>query len=109
MDAVVIGPGLGRDATSVAFAREILAFARRLKIPTVVDADGLFLVSLEPELVRGNPDAVLTPNAAELTRLARAVLGEQEANELERARTRSLRMKTRMRASSPRARRRRRG
>lgn len=86
MDAVVIGPGLGRDATSVAFAREILAFARRLKIPTVVDADGLFLVSLEPELVRGNPDAVLTPNAAELTRLARAVLGEEEANELERAR-----------------------
>jgi ATP-dependent NAD(P)H-hydrate dehydratase len=85
MDAVVIGPGLGRDATSLAFAREILAFARRLKIPTVVDADGLFLVSLEPELVRGNPDAVLTPNAAELTRLARAVLGEQEANELESA------------------------
>jgi ATP-dependent NAD(P)H-hydrate dehydratase len=63
-----------------------LAFARRLKIPTVVDADGLFLVSLEPDVVRGNPDAVLTPNAAELTRLARAVLGEQEANELERAR-----------------------
>ena len=86
MDAVVIGPGLGRDATSVAFAREILAFARRMKIPTVVDADGLFLVSLDPLVVRGNPDAVLTPNAAELTRLARAVLGEQEANELERAR-----------------------
>jgi ATP-dependent NAD(P)H-hydrate dehydratase len=86
MDAVVIGPGLGRDVLAVAFAREILAFTRRLKIPTVVDADGLFLVSLEPELVRGNPDAVLTPNAAELTRLARAVLGEQEANELERAR-----------------------
>ena len=85
MDAVVIGPGLGRDVLAVAFAREILAFARRLKIPTVVDADGLFLVSLEPELVRGNPDAVLTPNAAELTRLARAVLGEQEANELESA------------------------
>jgi ATP-dependent NAD(P)H-hydrate dehydratase len=85
MDAVVIGPGLGRDATSLAFAREILAFARRMKIPTVVDADGLFLVSLDPLVVRGNPDAVLTPNAAELTRLARAVLGEQEANELESA------------------------
>jgi len=85
MDAVIIGPGLGRDATSLAFAREILAFARRMKIPTVVDADGLFLVSLDPLVVRGNPDAVLTPNAAELTRLARAVLGEQEANELESA------------------------
>lgn len=85
IDAVVVGPGLGRDATSVAFAREILTFARRLNIPTVVDADGLFLVSLEPDVVRGNPDAVLTPNATELSRLARAVLGEEEANELELA------------------------
>lgn len=89
IDAVVVGPGLGRDATSVAFAREILAFARRLNIPTVVDADGLFLVSLEPDVVRGNPNFVLTPNAAELSRLARAVLGEEEANELERAETKS--------------------
>lgn len=85
IDALVVGPGLGRDATSVAFAREILTFARRLNIPTVVDADGLFLVSLEPDVVRGNPDAVLTPNATELSRLARAVLGEEEANELELA------------------------
>ena len=85
IDAVVVGPGLGRDPTSVAFAREILAFARVLNIPTVVDADGLFLVSLEPDVVRGNPNFVLTPNAAELSRLARAVLGEEEANELELA------------------------
>ena len=89
IDAVVVGPGLGRDPTSVAFAREILAFARVLNIPTVVDADGLFLVSLEPDVVRGNPNFVLTPNAAELSRLARAVLGEEEANELERAETKS--------------------
>ena len=82
MDAVVVGPGLGRDPYALAFAREILAFARKENLPAVVDADGLYLVSLDPDVVRGNANAVLTPNAAELGRLTRSVLGESEARAL---------------------------
>jgi len=49
----------------------------------VIDADGLFLVSLDPTIARGNANVVLTPNAAELSRLARAILGENAARKLE--------------------------
>ena len=79
MDALVIGPGLGRDPIALAFVRDILAFARETRVPTVIDADGLFLVSLDPTIARGNANVVLTPNAAELSRLARAILGENWA------------------------------
>ena len=83
MDALVIGPGLGRDPIALAFVRDILAFARETRVPTVIDADGLFLVSLDPTIARGNANVVLTPNAAELSRLARAILGENAARKLE--------------------------
>lgn len=83
MDALVIGPGLGRDPIALAFVRDILAFARETNVPTVIDADGLFLVSLDPTIARGNANVVLTPNAAELSRLARAILGENAARKLE--------------------------
>ena len=83
MDALVIGPGLGRDPIALAFARDILQFARETNVPTVIDADGLFLVSLDPTIARGNANVVLTPNAAELSRLARAILGENAARKLE--------------------------
>lgn len=83
MDALVIGPGLGRDPIALAFVRDILLFARETNVPTVIDADGLFLVSLDPTIARGNANVVLTPNAAELSRLARAILGENAARKLE--------------------------
>ena len=79
MDALVIGPGLGREQEALAFVWDILAFARETNVPTVIDADGLFLVSLDPTIARGNANVVLTPNAAELSRLARAILGENWA------------------------------
>ena len=82
MDAVVAGPGLGRDPDALHFARRVLEFAREEGIPLVVDADALYLVCLDPALVRGNVNAVLTPNAAELRRLAGAILGEEEARAL---------------------------
>ena len=83
MDALVIGPGLGREQEALAFVWDILAFARETNVPTVIDADGLFLVSLDPTIARGNANVVLTPNAAELSRLARAILGENAARKLE--------------------------
>ena len=78
VDAIVIGPGLGRDVFVQAQVCKFFEFARDNKIPLVVDADGLFLVSNDPELVRGNPNVVFTPNANELNRLCKAVLGTED-------------------------------
>lgn len=42
--------------------------------------DGLFLLSQEPELVKGYEKAILTPNYVELQRLHKAVLKEEISN-----------------------------
>lgn len=73
MDSLVIGPGLGRDAMVQACARGILAEARILGLPVVLDADGLWLVAQDVSVVRGYANAVLTPNVVEFARLADAV------------------------------------
>ena len=42
--------------------------------------DGLFLLSQEPELIKGYEKAILTPNYVELQRLHKAVLKEEISN-----------------------------
>jgi len=63
--AVLVGPGLGRDAV----AQERLAVALGVGKPMVVDADALML--LRPGQVGDSPK-VLTPHAGELAALERA-------------------------------------
>ncbi len=60
--ALAIGPGLGRSDARQALVRELL---KRVDLPAVVDADGLF--GLEP--VERKAATVLTPHAGELARL----------------------------------------
>jgi len=48
--------------------------ARQANIPTVVDGDGLFLITNNLGLVEGNPLAILTPNVYEYKRLVQKVL-----------------------------------
>ena len=65
--AVLVGPGLGRDAK----ARTRLHQALDRDAPTVCDADGLVL--LEPRLLEGrSAPLLLTPHEGELTKLAEA-------------------------------------
>ncbi|MEM9801742.1 MAG: NAD(P)H-hydrate dehydratase [Planctomycetota bacterium] len=82
--ALLVGPGLGSDASTVRFARHVL---ERAEIPTVVDADGLnalATVSLDafPEEVRAR--WVLTPHLGEFRRLVRAAGGDPESIDLDR-------------------------
>jgi len=65
--ALVLGPGLGRQESAVAFARRL---ARAARIPLVLDADGLNAHARRPEELRsrGEP-TVLTPHSGELGRL----------------------------------------
>ena len=48
--------------------------------PLHVVQDGLFLLSQEPELIKGYEKAILTPNYVELQRLHKAVLKEEVSN-----------------------------
>ncbi|MFC7329405.1 NAD(P)H-hydrate dehydratase [Marinactinospora rubrisoli] len=64
--AWVIGPGRGLDAPAEAELAAVLESER----PVLVDADALTLVSRRPDLVRNRKGpTVLTPHAAELSRL----------------------------------------
>ena len=50
VDAVALGPGLGRHDATAGFVREVAAQVAR---PLVVDADGLRLLARDPGLLRG--------------------------------------------------------
>ena len=70
---IVVGPGLGRDATLLACAAEIITRAQDMDVPMVLDADAIWLLNEKPDLIKGYAKAVLTPNAAEYPRLAIAL------------------------------------
>ena len=64
--ALAIGPGLAREAETLALARDIVATAT---LPLVIDAD-----ALQPEIVKaGKAPRILTPHEGEWARIARAV------------------------------------
>ncbi len=65
--AVVLGPGLGRDADTGEFVR---SFVSSLESATVVDADGLNLLAGRAEVLKSAPGSfVLTPHPGEAGRL----------------------------------------
>lgn len=83
-DVLGLGPGLGREATTSAFAREVaLAWPRALAL----DADGLFAFAREPERLRarGAP-TVLTPHPGEAALLLCRSAAELNADRLGAAR-----------------------
>ncbi|KAG0309839.1 hypothetical protein BGZ98_005379 [Dissophora globulifera] len=66
---LVVGPGLSRDKGMLQSAKHAIEKAKELDIPIVIDADGLFLIQNDPELIHGYAKAVLTPNLVEFKRL----------------------------------------
>ncbi|AKE90811.1 NAD(P)H-hydrate dehydratase [Rhodococcus aetherivorans] len=66
VQAWVIGPGGGTDHQAADTLRDVLA----TDLPVLVDADGLTLLSRQPDLVRGRrAPTLLTPHAGEFARL----------------------------------------
>jgi NAD(P)H-hydrate epimerase len=66
-DAVVLGPGLGRAASTCEVVRRVV---ERLEVPLLIDADALYALGadLGPVAARVAP-TVLTPHSAEAARL----------------------------------------
>lgn len=71
-DAVAIGPGVGTDSRSKqAFAQLLTSLSNDNKIPQplVIDADGLNMLAMMPEMLHAARHAVLTPHDMEYQRL----------------------------------------
>jgi hydroxyethylthiazole kinase-like uncharacterized protein yjeF len=82
-DAVVIGPGMGRDEA----ARRRLDAVLAAGVPAVIDADGLALVEGRLDAVAAaQGPVVLTPHPKEAARLLGQTVGEVEADRLAAAR-----------------------
>lgn len=84
MDALAIGPGMGRHESTRRFARAIVERASR---PFVCDADGLFALSEDLAVLdRARSVGVLTPHAGEMARLAGTSAADVQAHREEVAR-----------------------
>ncbi|KAG0631108.1 hypothetical protein M758_1G228100 [Ceratodon purpureus] len=77
-DCIVIGPGLGRDEILLECVAGIIEEAKSKNIPLVIDGDGLFLVTNQPEIIIGYPLAILTPNVMEHKRLVAKIMGQED-------------------------------
>jgi NAD(P)H-hydrate epimerase len=83
--AVVLGPGLSKRPGPQAFAREL---ARRVKVPLLVDADGLNALAGRLDVLAGrSAPTVITPHAGELGRLLEVDAQEVGRRRLAHART----------------------
>jgi NAD(P)H-hydrate epimerase len=76
MDALVIGPGLGRGPVALKRAQAGLLAAK----PTVLDADGLRAFEGRLGELKSHPSLILTPHAGEAAGLLDITSGEVEAD-----------------------------
>lgn len=88
MDAVVIGPGMGRDSKLRDDINEILEYLLGVNKSVILDADALFHLSTNAKMksiVKSSDSTViLTPNVVEFQRLAQSE-GVETIDELARA------------------------
>ncbi|MCH7653008.1 MAG: NAD(P)H-hydrate dehydratase, partial [Chloroflexi bacterium] len=83
--ALLIGCGLGQADDTVRFVESILYSGERLP-PTIVDADGLNILSKTPEWwAKFNGPAVLTPHPGEMARLTGSPTSVIQADRIETA------------------------
>lgn len=68
---LIIGPGLGRNEKILELVKEIIIFCKNERKPLVIDADGLYLITQNIELIKDYPlpGVILTPNKVEYSRL----------------------------------------
>lgn len=80
MHSVIIGPGLGRNEKIFGAVRDVIEEVKKVKIPLIIDADGLFFLCSHLDVIRGYENAILTPNAIEFSRLYKAATGSDLKN-----------------------------
>ena len=82
-DALLIGPGISAHNSTAVFLAKLLP---ELKLPVVIDADGLNILAQKPELLERLPrPTILTPHPGEFARLVDIPLREVIKRRLELA------------------------
>jgi NAD(P)H-hydrate epimerase len=82
-DVVAIGPGLGRDGSTLDFVRRAV---RECPQPLVVDADALYaLREIEDDLQKRKAPTILTPHPGEMGELMEMKTSEVNENRIETA------------------------
>ena len=80
----VVGPGLGRSDDALRLARDVITKGGKL---TVVDADGLYAVKDDPDLLgQGEGLKIITPHAGEFQRMGGRLTGDPGADAAQFAR-----------------------
>lgn len=84
LHVMVIGPGLGRDPKILQVVSEIINLTKEKNIPLVIDADGLFLINENIDLIKNYPapGVILTPNKIEFQRLLPKISDNSEDNKI---------------------------
>lgn len=73
--AVLVGPGIGRSASTAAFLEGLMPRLEAARLPVVIDADALYWLSeTERFWERLSRNAVLTPHPGEMARLLRGTV-----------------------------------
>lgn len=92
LNSIALGMGMGKSDRSKKLFREVVRFPQNM----VIDADGLNILSQEPELLleRKPYSTILTPHLAELSRLCKMSIGEIKENKEEMARDFSRKYKS---------------
>ncbi len=80
-DALLIGPGISTNESTAEFLWKLIP---KIKLPLVIDADGLNILALKRELLKSLPrPAILTPHPGEFARLLGLSIAEVLAKKLE--------------------------
>ena len=82
LHSIVFGPGLGREKLNL--YTNILELVKEFEKPVVVDADGLFVISETPNILKDFKHVTLTPNVFEFKRVLDSLTshGLQESEQL---------------------------
>ena len=81
VDAVLVGPGLGRSQDAVEIVKTLL---RGANVPVIVDADALYAVAQNKELLHEcTCDLIFTPHAMEMSRLTGLDIAYIEENRVQ--------------------------
>ena len=76
-DAVVLGPGIGQETS----ARRLVEMTlKHYDGPLIIDADGLNIVSENPELLLQKKHMVVTPHLGEMSRLTGKAIADVQKN-----------------------------
>jgi len=84
-DVCLIGPGLGQNRETGLLVKDIIA---GLRIPAVIDADGLNLIAKDPGVLKKcRSSLILTPHPGEMSRLTRIPMKQIQVRRIEIARS----------------------